>query len=83
MVPWRSGGMALALRLGERWPSILLNETHPKVLIPALGGERYADAAQKSVMLCATCSPNVMSPCGYITLWYCIDRLNQPIGMEI
>jgi len=39
------GGMALALRLRERWPPILLNETHPKVLIPALGAERYADAA--------------------------------------
>jgi hypothetical protein len=26
------GGMALALRLRERWPKILLNETHPKVV---------------------------------------------------
>ncbi len=44
------GGMALALRLRERWPSILLNETHPKVLIPALGGDRYADAAPEGGM---------------------------------
>jgi hypothetical protein len=42
------GGMALALRLREQWPSIPLNETHPKVLIPALGGERYADAAPEA-----------------------------------
>jgi hypothetical protein len=26
----------------ERWPSIGLNETHPNVVIPVLGGERYA-----------------------------------------
>jgi hypothetical protein len=44
------GGMALALRLRERWPPILLNETHPKVLITALGGERYADAAPDAVL---------------------------------
>jgi hypothetical protein len=44
------GGMALALRLRERWPSTLRNETHPKVLIPALGGERYADAAPEAAM---------------------------------
>ena len=37
------GGMALAMRLRERWPDILLNETHPKVLMHALGSERYAD----------------------------------------
>jgi hypothetical protein len=45
------GGMALAQRLRERWPSILLNETHPKVLIPALGGDRYADAAPEAAMV--------------------------------
>ncbi len=39
------GGMALALRLRERWPGILLNETHPKVLVGARGGPRYQDAA--------------------------------------
>jgi hypothetical protein len=44
------GGMALALRLRARWPSILLNETHPKVLIPALGGERYADSSPEAAM---------------------------------
>jgi Protein of unknown function (DUF429) len=34
------GGMALALRLREKWPAIRLNETHPKVLMHALGVER-------------------------------------------
>jgi len=37
------GGMALALRLRQRWPSILLNETHPKVLAFSLRGERHRD----------------------------------------
>ena len=37
------GGMAAAMRLRERWPEVLLNETHPKVLMHALGAERYAD----------------------------------------
>jgi hypothetical protein len=45
------GGMALALRLRERWPLILLNETHPKVLIPALGGDRYSDAAPEAALV--------------------------------
>lgn len=44
------GGMALALRLRERWPPILLNETHPKVLIPTLGRERYADADPEAAL---------------------------------
>ena len=44
------GGMALALRLRDRWPPILLNETHPKVLIPALGAERYADATLEAAL---------------------------------
>jgi Protein of unknown function (DUF429) len=35
------GGMALALRLRQVWPGIVLNETHPKVLLHALGAERY------------------------------------------
>jgi hypothetical protein len=37
------GGMALALRLRHRWPSIRLNETHPKVLAFSLRGERHRD----------------------------------------
>jgi hypothetical protein len=39
------GGMALALRLRERWRNIVLNETHPKLLVAALGGSRYKDDA--------------------------------------
>src|SRR5829696_4436391 len=35
------GGMALAIRLREHWPEVLLNETHPKVLYHALSGARY------------------------------------------
>jgi hypothetical protein len=35
------GGMALALRLREAWPEIILNETHPKVLLHARWRERY------------------------------------------
>jgi hypothetical protein len=37
------GGMALALRLRERWPTIILNETHPKVLGFALRHARHTD----------------------------------------
>ena len=39
------GGMALAMRLRTQWPDILLNETHPKVLMHALGAKRYTDKA--------------------------------------
>ena len=39
------GGVGLALRLRERWPSIALTETHPKVLFYALRGSRYTDVA--------------------------------------
>jgi hypothetical protein len=35
------GGMALALRLHRAWPELILNETHPKVLLHALGVQRY------------------------------------------
>ena len=35
------GGMALAIRLRQVWPEIILNETHPKVLLHALWGQRY------------------------------------------
>jgi hypothetical protein len=35
------GGMALALRLREKWPKLVLNETHPKVLLHARWGQRY------------------------------------------
>jgi hypothetical protein len=35
------GGMALAIRLRELWPELILNETHPKVLYYALARERY------------------------------------------
>jgi hypothetical protein len=35
-------GMALAIRMQERWPEIHLNETHPKVLYHALTRQKYA-----------------------------------------
>jgi hypothetical protein len=38
------GGVALALRLRQQWPDILLNETHPKVLAFAFRNERHTDA---------------------------------------
>jgi hypothetical protein len=37
------GGMALALRLRQRWPNVNLNETHPKVLTFSLRGETHRD----------------------------------------
>jgi hypothetical protein len=37
------GGMALALRLRERWPNITLNETHPKLLGFAFRRARHTD----------------------------------------
>ncbi len=36
------GGVALAIRLRERWPEISLTETHPKVLFHALHGSNYS-----------------------------------------
>lgn len=44
------GGMALALRLGEKWLDIRLNETHSKVLGFALRHERHTDADPKAVI---------------------------------
>ena len=38
------GGMGLALELRRHWPTIRLNETHPKVLFHALTGKRYRPA---------------------------------------
>ena len=35
------GGMALAIRLRQVWPAIVLNETHPKVLLHALEVQRH------------------------------------------
>ena len=34
------GGMAVALRLRKKWPKLILNETHPKVLLN-VWGQRY------------------------------------------
>ena len=42
------GGMALALRLRQVWPEIVLNETHPKVLMHALGAEKYTPQTVES-----------------------------------
>ena len=36
------GGMGLALELRRLWPSILLNETHPKMLYRCVAGSRYS-----------------------------------------
>ncbi|MGO8614702.1 hypothetical protein ACC797_22850 [Rhizobium ruizarguesonis] len=36
------GGVGLAIRLRQRWPDLLLTETHPKVLFHALHGSRYS-----------------------------------------
>jgi len=44
------GGMALALRLRQRWPNMRLNETHPKVLAFALRGERHRDVDPAAVI---------------------------------
>ena len=49
------GGMALALKLRQVWPDIVLNETHPKVLLHALGGERYrSDTVDAAIRWCVT-----------------------------
>jgi hypothetical protein len=37
------GGVALAMRLRQRWPELSLNETHPKVLAYALRRELHRD----------------------------------------
>ena len=34
-------GMSLAMKLREKWPDIILNETHPKVLYYALANQKY------------------------------------------
>jgi hypothetical protein len=34
-------GMSLAMKLRERWPHIILNETHPKVLYYALSNRKH------------------------------------------
>jgi hypothetical protein len=39
------GGVALAMRLREVWPDIVLNETHPKVLLHARRGARWRPGA--------------------------------------
>lgn len=44
------GGMALAMKLRSRWPRIILNETHPKVLFSALTGNRYQKTAIASAV---------------------------------
>jgi hypothetical protein len=36
------GGVGLAIRLKEQWPTIDITETHPKVLFHALHGANYA-----------------------------------------
>jgi hypothetical protein len=45
------GGMALAMRLREKWPAIPLTETHPKLLAYALRQERHRDAAPSEAIV--------------------------------
>ncbi len=44
------GGMALALRLRQRWPEIGLNETHPKLLGYALRRVRHTDGDPRAAI---------------------------------
>jgi hypothetical protein len=44
------GGVGLAIRLRERWPSMALTETHPKMLFHALRGSRYRVADLESAV---------------------------------
>jgi Protein of unknown function (DUF429) len=44
------GGMALAIQLRQHWPSLVLNETHPKLLFSALSGGRYRKDALASAI---------------------------------
>lgn len=44
------GGMALALRLRQKWPELVLNETHPKVLLHALD-KRYDPKDSETIEL--------------------------------
>lgn len=44
-------GMAMAIRLRELWPGIVLNETHPKVLYYALSDNVYAYGPQMDAWL--------------------------------
>jgi hypothetical protein len=48
--PMTIGGIALAFRLRERWPNLVLNETHPKVLSSALAGQHYRPEQAQSAM---------------------------------
>jgi hypothetical protein len=43
------GGMALALRLRRMWPELVLNETHPKLLLFARWDQRYDPKDRASV----------------------------------
>jgi hypothetical protein len=43
------GGMALAFRLREKWPELVLNETHPKVFFHARWDQRYDSKDKKTV----------------------------------
>ena len=45
------GGVALALRLRERWPNIRLNETHPKVLLYKFRSAMYGNTPEELSMV--------------------------------
>jgi hypothetical protein len=48
------GGMALALRLRQKWPGLVLNEAHPKVLLHARF-KRYEPKDLQSVEMAIRC----------------------------
>jgi predicted nuclease with RNAse H fold len=80
-----TGGMALALRLRERWPKILLNETHPKVLAFALRRKRHTDVDPRAAIawltqyarLDLTCVGNGHELDAILSAWATREGLSQ------
>ena len=70
------GGMALALRLKQHWPDIVLNETHPKVLLHALGVPKYDPSDLKSVVrwLIGTMKSTDWSASEELSVFLCAGR---------
>ncbi|MFH0823494.1 MAG: hypothetical protein V2B18_12140 [Pseudomonadota bacterium] len=55
-------GMAMALRLRQLWPDVLLNETHPKVLYNALTHQRYSSGRAMNQWLLEQFNPPLTVP---------------------